>query len=263
MSKNDKGSKSKGKGANKLAALAGIVAKAESVFPPAVEAGTFSDAGSVATSRHPEARSDSLNAGDIPAVEGAPASTTRDRVLNIMQGIIDAHKARAASLPAGSREQPEKTAGQWARLRAQVSQSWADNFDKLRDTGIITGAQHEGAIAALNDTTGAGPIYGAQKLVDTVALLATRNPVNVSKLHAAYLRTLCDVPMGSDIANDTLAKGIARYAVVSVTGTAPTQRSSSNYAAQALGIVDATRSGVKMRDCEAARIVRAIFAPAS
>jgi hypothetical protein len=150
----------------------------------------------------------------------------------------------------------EHCATQWARLRSTLNAAWAGAVVTLRDAGVLSDANITGAVDSLRDAQGKGaPIYGAQKLIDTIAMLSSRKGLHVSKLHSAYCTAL--VAKGS-IDNASMCKQIETRAVCAPS-TSATQRSSSAYALRALGIIEETREGATLTQTPAANVLREVF----
>jgi hypothetical protein len=160
----------------------------------------------------------------------------------------------------------EKTAKQWANeLRVTLTPSLYDDAAKLVAAGTIDAATIERALGALVDVDGKrAPVYGIVKLASIVRSLASGSKHHtMSDLHRA-----CILALSHDWdTNENVHKGIARECFVSVTGTAPTQRSSSAYALRSLGLIEESTQGrvglMRWADTDAARALAAIVRDSS
>lgn len=128
------------------------------------------------------------------------------------------------------------TAKQWADVNRSLSSSFFVDVAALVDKGII-------AESTLRDcfNVSDAPVYGFEKLTGTLRAIARGDITGsaISALHYGFL-----LAMGDDYtSNDDACKTIARVAICSVTGTAPTQRSSSAWAMGKLGIIESEKRG--------------------
>jgi hypothetical protein len=160
----------------------------------------------------------------------------------------------------------EKTAKQWANeLRVTLTPSLFDDAAKLVAQGDISSATIERALGALVDVDGKrAPVYGLVKLASIVRSLASGSKHHsMSDLHRACILALSD----DWDTNENVHKGIARECFVSVTGTAPTQRSSSAYALRSLGLIEESTQGrvglMRWTDSDTARRLATIVRESS
>lgn len=160
----------------------------------------------------------------------------------------------------------EKTAKQWANeIRVTLTPSLYDDAAKLVNDGVIDAATIERALGSLVDVDGKrAPVYGVVKLASVIRSLASGSKHHsMSDLHRA-----CILALSNDWdTNENVHKGIARECFVSVTGTAPTQRSSSAYALRSLGLIEESSQGrvglMRWADNDAARTLAQIVRESS
>lgn len=188
-----------------------------------------------------------LDMSDLPIVS---VTTDCDALRARIFGAIDANISALQLDPKGAH-----CATQWERLRATVSPQFAGNVIALRDAGTLTQGAIDGAVLTLRDGGKSAPIYGAQKMLDTLAMLASKNRGHVSKLHAAYLTVIVE---RSQVDNAGMCRAIEDRATCAPS-TSSTQRSSSAYALRALGIISETREGATLIDSAATDVLRDVF----
>lgn len=177
----------------------------------------------------------------------------REIVETSVKRIIAKHDALALTEPMHA-----KTSAQWAQsLRCDFTPALYDAAADIVARNIVPADTLREAFS-LNDA----PVYGMPKLTGTIlALSSGALPAlsQFSKLHRAFCATLT-----SDwVNNREICAGIASRAVCSVTGTAPTQRSSSAYALRVLGIIEERSVGrtgeARYADTPAAHALRGMF----
>ena len=188
----------------------------------------------------------------------APALSV-DSLRDIATRAIAGHIAHFETV-AQSDASAGKTALQWAQsARCDFTGDFFDACVDIAQRGIIAPETIERALS-LRDTDGErAPVYGMPKLTATILSLSrgSAHPT-LSKLHRA-----CILSLSRDFRdNGEVCKGIAEYAICSVTGTAPTQRSSSAYALRVLGLIEEKREGrrgaMRWADCEGAQTLAKI-----
>ena len=183
-------------------------------------------------------------------VETVTGSMLREYCESSIAARIEALMSLAATDPDGKHD---ATAKQWASERNSMGASFFDDCATLCNSGTLSLDTLKRALNASD-----APVYGFAKIRGTLRALArgTLTGSGISALHYGALLALSD----EYAMNDDVCKTIARVAVCSVTGTAPTQRSSSAYALSVLGMIEEQRIGrtgaMRWADTPAAHAMR-------
>ena len=169
--------------------------------------------------------------------KGTTSTITGETLATFATDSINARISALMTLHSADPEgKHDKTAGQWARELRSMGASFFDGCAALVESGTI----NADAMRECFNVSDA-PVYGFEKLRGTINAMIRSNVSGsgISALHYGMLLALSD----EYTMNDDVCKTIARVAVCSVTGTAPTQRSSSAWALSRLGMIDEQRIG--------------------